>query len=553
MKKNPKGFSRLWLLLPFVAGLAGYYIYYFCRPDPLRMPELLLQTLYSAVRQYAFSFDADPKVLQGMAEREPWHWGTLALLEIGRWSGMIVSANLILRVLKNIFASLRAGRTASRRDAVALHGSEGLKKQLSGALAVPTVAEELPEAFGTSRQVIAFDTDEDAAAYARAHYEELNGAEGAGRQVFLCLRGAPESTALSRGFTVVNMTDLCAREYWEKHPLRRDGENPEDRVAVIGFGEYGKRILIRGLLKNIYPRGCGGVAYDVYGADESDPEAKLLRERLRRSVAAEEGQDSLTFHAEYMGLTLADLEDADRVILCLDSEEENLRALRSLSECGSRKGLYVRASGLQTAQMLYPDLADRLDAPGSGVTLFGTDEELYTENAVLKQSFMDRACMIAARYRWRELDRKGQAPSTSEPVGAALRDYALKDPGFRDYWRALPSVYRESNVAAADHISVKVRALLGRDVPLNAKTLKKAADRIRQLEMDPEEQDLFLELEHCRWMRFFFLRGWEYAPVRDNAAKRHDCLKPFDQLTREVKEYDWDSYEAIRSLVGAEE
>ena len=71
--------------------------------------------------------------------------------------------------------------------------------------------------------------------------------------------------------------------------------------------------------------------------------------------------------------------------------------------------------------------------------------------------------------------------------------------------------------------------------------------------MDPEEQDLFLELEHCRWMRFFFLRGWEYAPVGDNAAKRHDCLKPFDQLTREVKEYDWDSYEAIRSLVGAEE
>ena len=32
--------------------------------------------------------------------------------------------------------------------------------------------------------------------------------------------------------------------------------------------------------------------------------------------------------------------------------------------------------------------------------------------------------------------------------------------------------------------------------------------------------------------------GWTYGPVRDDAAKRHPCLVPYDELPEREKDYD---------------
>jgi hypothetical protein len=46
------------------------------------------------------------------------------------------------------------------------------------------------------------------------------------------------------------------------------------------------------------------------------------------------------------------------------------------------------------------------------------------------------------------------------------------------------------------------------------------------------------EAEHERWMAERIGCGWTYAPVRDNAAKHHDCLIPYAQLSEPEKEKD---------------
>ena len=32
--------------------------------------------------------------------------------------------------------------------------------------------------------------------------------------------------------------------------------------------------------------------------------------------------------------------------------------------------------------------------------------------------------------------------------------------------------------------------------------------------------------------------GWTYGPVRDDAAKKHPCLIPYDELTEEERDFD---------------
>lgn len=46
------------------------------------------------------------------------------------------------------------------------------------------------------------------------------------------------------------------------------------------------------------------------------------------------------------------------------------------------------------------------------------------------------------------------------------------------------------------------------------------------------------EHAHDVWAAHRFSQGWTHGPQRDDAAKRHPCLIPYDQLPEAEKEYD---------------
>jgi hypothetical protein len=43
---------------------------------------------------------------------------------------------------------------------------------------------------------------------------------------------------------------------------------------------------------------------------------------------------------------------------------------------------------------------------------------------------------------------------------------------------------------------------------------------------------------HDVWARQRLQEGWTHGPQRDDTAKRHPCLVPYDQLSESEKEYD---------------
>ena len=43
---------------------------------------------------------------------------------------------------------------------------------------------------------------------------------------------------------------------------------------------------------------------------------------------------------------------------------------------------------------------------------------------------------------------------------------------------------------------------------------------------------------HDVWARTRMEQGWTYGPERDDAAKKHPCLVPYEELSDDEKEYD---------------
>lgn len=53
-----------------------------------------------------------------------------------------------------------------------------------------------------------------------------------------------------------------------------------------------------------------------------------------------------------------------------------------------------------------------------------------------------------------------------------------------------------------------------------------------------EIAELLAENTHDIWAKARLEEGWTYGPVRDNAAKTHPCLVPYENLPDSEKEYD---------------
>ena len=57
-----------------------------------------------------------------------------------------------------------------------------------------------------------------------------------------------------------------------------------------------------------------------------------------------------------------------------------------------------------------------------------------------------------------------------------------------------------------------------------------------------------MRLEHERWVREKLSRGWTFGRVRDDAAKRHPDLVPYDNLSKEEQLKDRFAAEEILEL-----
>lgn len=106
-------------------------------------------------------------------------------------------------------------------------------------------------------------------------------------------------------------------------------------------------------------------------------------------------------------------------------------------------------------------------------------------------------------------------------------------------WSDLPENMREANRAAAAHAAIKLHMLgLAPDAP-------------PPIDLTEAQVEMLARVEHRRWMANRILGGWRHGPRRDNEARLHPDIVPYDDLPERSRELDREGVRSQMRLVGA--
>lgn len=219
--------------------------------------------------------------------------------------------------------------------------------------------------------------------------------------------------------------------------------------------------------------------------------------------------DSLIFHDECWEENRRILEQADRIIICDDDEQNGWNIFWRLNK-------YYRIFGRI-------DLRSSRKAPG--VSYFGTNEEIYTSWQIIRTELNQAAIMINELFR-----RSVSYPTLS--------------------WEELDDLHRQSKIVAADYLLMKTRILLEDETitKLTASAVEKAYNRYCKMNSSQEMRERFRKLDHMRWLRFYIFYNWSYGPVRDDMARQHPMLCRYEELTSEQKKERDAAWELMGNL-----
>lgn len=251
------------------------------------------------------------------------------------------------------------------------------------------------------------------------------------------------------------------------------------------------------------------MAYHIFG-DAGEFFAVQYRLGELFSLKEESGvKDSLIFHDETWAENRSILEKADRIIICEDDEQNGWGIFWTLNK-------YYRISGRI-------DLRSSRKAPG--ISYFGTNEDIYTSQQIIRTGLNKAAIMI------NELFRRSVSYPTLD-------------------WNELDDLHRQSKIVAADHLLMKTRILLNDETitELTASAVKKAYEKYCKTKHSETAKEMYRKLDHMRWLRFYIFYNWSYGPVRDDGARQHPMLCPYEELTPEQRRERDAAWELMGSI-----
>lgn len=308
----------------------------------------------------------------------------------------------------------------------------------------------------------------------------------------------------SKSTSDFRLPDCCARLYWRRFPA----VSPRERIVLIGGGRYAEAILEQALQCNVLDD-RQAMTYEVFGDFTRFRLDHPYLDQICAIDARAEDRDSLFFREAPWNACPDRLAAADRIIFCCETETQTIDALAEL------KRFFPVSAALHA----------KLSTAFDGVSAFGSLEEIFTPELVMRSSLNRAAMALNEIYR---ASVGGSAPT----------------------WEELSSFLRRSNIASAEHLAVKARILLG-DGSAEPLTAARAAEAYAvYCAADAADQTRFLRIEHDRWMRFHLLNNWQYAPKRDNPKRRHPLLVPFDTLAPEEQRKDAYAWKLLAAFEG---
>ncbi|GAA2356152.1 hypothetical protein Cme02nite_49200 [Catellatospora methionotrophica] len=320
------------------------------------------------------------------------------------------------------------------------------------------------------------------------------------------------------GADFFNIDELAAREL-----VRRDAatfEHGPAHVVIAGLGAFGQAMVVE-LARMWQLRGRG----DQLTVTLVDPAAADLAEQLRRRWPAVAESCRLRPMPGHLGdmAGQAVSPPPHRTYLCHEDEDAAVLAALTVTALwhGGPRSLVLRLDRLsRLADTFGSDPASLLDDfegvlwPVSvGSLIVNTVQS--DDGTIHEDTYQRLAQSIHHLYLRRQQDRGGRFGETAALVP----------------WEQLDPAYRLANVRQARDIGAKLTRLGCTVAPRTGDGIETA---------DDVQVESLAVTEHERWMDERVRQGWTYGDVRDEHAKTHPSIKPWDQLPESEREKDRD-------------
>lgn len=328
--------------------------------------------------------------------------------------------------------------------------------------------------------------------------------------------------------SIFNTYHTSARALLREHPLDCERIAPNDprhvHLVIVGFGQMGESLALQAAKIGCFANGRK-IAITVIDLVAETRERQFLGEHPELGRVADvtfvEGDAEDPAILNRLRGWADDPEALTTVAVCLDDDSRGLScALGVLSRLEDHGApILVRMSDeVGLATLLEGEHGDRGWA--SHVHAFGTVSSTCTREALLREELDALARAIHEDYVAQRL-AEGRSPDD-----ASMRPWERLDEGFRN-----------SSRASADHIPVKLRAV-------GCSVAAEGDETMRVETFTPDEVELMGRMEHARWCSERLLKGW-LPGRRDPEAKKTPYLVEWDELSADVKKYDYDIVEGI--------
>ncbi len=294
--------------------------------------------------------------------------------------------------------------------------------------------------------------------------------------------------------------------------------------AVFGFNTAAQQVIMHAARMAHY----GNLTLPKISVFTDGAAAK--REALRADIPGLWSAADLSFHEmqppSYRfidSLEVDTLNDVTAYIVCMDDDQSSLNvalALRNavLLKLGENAPIVVQmrsSSGL--AQLLEsqtgaPEIPDGLFPFGMLDLVLNVQNVVNDEQDTLAKAIQENYLVSVETIKHRQ--HPAQRP-----------------------WSQLPEQFRKRNRLHADHLAIRLRAINCRQVA-----------KLESVELDEAEIVKLAQMEKQRWIAERYSFGWRPGPKRNDLAKIHELMIPWEDLSDQDKIYDLNDARSIPQL-----
>lgn len=265
---------KILFVIPLLLGIRGY----------LHAGENFSNALYYSINLYGLNYEETESFLVG--------------LEIAKWTAPLMTVASIMVVVKSLFSYLKVHLGAIGKNSNVVYGNSPYAEVLCENESRVVLGKDVPIGYAKNHFIM-FDSDIDNLSFCQRYLQRLKG-----KNVYMCMNEM-DATLLkeenSMQIKFFNPNDVIARSFWKERQLWV--EAPEEyKIAIVGFGNLGKRMLEKALQLNLFSS-KQKIKYYVFG-------------------------NSKHFKISHLGM---DLMNQDKILYFDEESEEQWKKLKSMN------------------------------------------------------------------------------------------------------------------------------------------------------------------------------------------------------------------------------